>query len=732
MKVLLVDPVADLLPSLQNALLSVNGLELYCAPDGATAVQHSMLLGGVDLLITEITAPDVDGLSLSAELRRSLPRLKTVFLTRKIPGAHAATPRGSVVLGIPVDPEKVLSAIHSPAPTRQIIDVPFVVQPARDEFSSKLGQENQGEGTPPSSHERGIDDQNQIVLASDLIDPLPPKGAEAPAILKSRFEIIRHSIDPSESSFSSESNELANEEWPQFEIVDPADSLEPLDTIAPLHPGARLGAYHILREDSPHLLGQSFAAVHTTLGRTVHLIVLDAAFETNIETKSVFIADAAAKASAHHPGLLAVYEAGEIEGRTFYALERLEAETIANLLERRATLSSNVLREVAKTVSEVMIYFEENRMTRESLRAENILVTIDGIPRLRNIATGGLQGALESFDELSAMSKWLMALLSEQTPSTLRVVCDRISRSHPDAILDFKTFLGAIRQASPGRQSQNRPGSHLHPHTPKQSSIAKGLLAAACALIIAAFAFHNLSTQTQQVPRQVEIPAGQYIVGSGKRVALDAFTIDVTEVSNRQYFEFIAWLRSHPNDASRFDHPEQTPQHSHIPPGWNEQFPEKSGPRKSPEDSRWELPVTQITWWDAFAFASWAGRSLPTEEQWEAAGRGTRGFLFPWGDEPEPERTNVAKPESKRTAEDSNIPRPVMALMDKSTMGVSALAGNVSEWTSTNRDGKYAVKGSHFNGPLVPLDYSPVFSPDTRMPHLGFRTTSASPPSSHP
>lgn len=732
MKVLLVDPVADLLPSLQNALLSVNGLELYCAPDGATAVQHSKLLGGVDLLITEITAPDVDGLSLSAELRRSLPGLKTVFLTRKIPGAHAATPRGSVVLGIPVDPEKVLSAIQSPAPTREVIDVPHVL-PARNELSSTLGQENQRAEKPPAKRERGIDDESQPVQASDTTDPLTPKGAEKSAALKSRFEIIRHSIDPSESVFSAESNEPAEEEWPQFEIVDQADSIEPLDAIAPLHPGARLGAYHILREDSPHLLGQSFAAVHTTLGRTVHLIVLDAAFETNIETKSVFIADAAAKASAHHPGLLAVYEAGEIEGRTFYALERLEAETIANLLERRATLSSNVLREIAKTVSEVMIYFQENRMTRESLRAENILVTIDGIARLKNIATGGLQEAIESFEELSALSKWLMALLPEQTPSTLRVVCDRISRSHPDAILDFKTFLGAIHQASPGRQSQNRPGSHVPARKPKQPSIAqKGLLAAACALIIAAITFHNLGTRTQQVPRQVEIPAGQYIVGSGKRVALEAFTIDFTEVSNRQYFEFIAWLRSHPNDASRYDHPEQTPQHSHIPPGWNEQFPEKSGPRKSPEDSRWELPVTQITWWDAYAFASWAGRSLPTEEQWEAAGRGTRGFLFPWGDEPEPERTNVAKPESKRTGEDSNMPRPVMALMDKSTMGVSALAGNVSEWTSTNRDGKYAVKGSHFNGPLVPLDYSPVFSPDTRMPHLGFRTTSAPPPSSHP
>ena len=54
MRVLLVDKEADLLPALQETLLSVEGLELYCAPDGPTALQHATLLNGVDVLLTEV------------------------------------------------------------------------------------------------------------------------------------------------------------------------------------------------------------------------------------------------------------------------------------------------------------------------------------------------------------------------------------------------------------------------------------------------------------------------------------------------------------------------------------------------------------------------------------------------------------------------------------------------------------------------------------------------------
>jgi serine/threonine-protein kinase len=152
----------------------------------------------------------------------------------------------------------------------------------------------------------------------------------------------------------------------------------------------------------------------------------------------------------------------------------------------------------------------------------------------------------------------------------------------------------------------------------------------------------------------VWVPAGEFLMGDDrKRVYVDSFAIDPFPVTNIQFQQF---LPQHRFSTKKTDH-----------------------------------PVVQVSWYEAIAYAQWAGKRMPTEAEWEKAARGTDGRFYPWGDLFDASRcSSLAGLLGDTTPVDRNP-------TGRSPYGCYDMVGNVHEWTADwyDPDRNYKVfKGS--------------------------------------
>ena len=161
-------------------------------------------------------------------------------------------------------------------------------------------------------------------------------------------------------------------------------------------------------------------------------------------------------------------------------------------------------------------------------------------------------------------------------------------------------------------------------------------------------------------PGMVYIAGGEFLMGTddgdeyerpAHKEAVASFFMDAHEVTCEEYQQFVRATGHQP------------------PPQWsNNTFPAGAG----------NLPVTGVDWYDANAYAKWAKKRLPTEEEWEFAARANDGRRYPWGNNWSRGAANAGDSSAQQLVSVGSFPR------GKTPSGLVDMAGNAWEWTSSD------------------------------------------------
>ncbi len=197
----------------------------------------------------------------------------------------------------------------------------------------------------------------------------------------------------------------------------------------------------------------------------------------------------------------------------------------------------------------------------------------------------------------------------------------------------------------------------------------------------------------QVVDGMVFVGGGSFLSGPTNQPRdVKAFWIDEFPVTNAEYKSFV----------------ESTGYRS--PKFWNDDG------LKEPE-----APVVGVSWYDAFKFAAFAGKSLPTKDEWEKAVRGTKGQPYPWDGPLDPEKANYGNSE-----DDITIARNGAHPDNVSVFGVREAIGNVWEWTDSPDPAdseQRVICGGSWCDPesFVRVDQHLAAYPKDKYDNIGFR-----------
>jgi serine/threonine-protein kinase len=464
---------------------------------------------------------------------------------------------------------------------------------------------------------------------------------------------------------------------------------------------ANIGKYELLE-----FLGGGMSHVYrardTAIGRQVAIKILTPEACQDPEAKARFLQEARMAGNIEHENIIRIHDYGEEQGRPFIVMEFLVGEDLRHAIRDHHTGDiSNRLR-IALDIARALEYIHSKKIIHRDIKPDNVHIDAAGKVKLMDFGIAKAEGlhltrtgfavgtpyymspeqvrgepATDAMD-IYAFGILLFELLTGQKPvegDTLERLFfailneplkpePMVRAGAPAPIVDLvlrctakkpegrpRSFTEIIAELAPPSISP----APRRPVTLIAAVIAVVLLAAATAVYFVTRSSTKppppapivkkelpavLETETGQM---VLVSAGPFLSGADRHSeSLPPFYIDRTEVPNSAY--------------ARFCQAKNRP----LPPGFAADHP--------------DYPVVGITFVDAQEFAKWVGKRLPTALEWEKAARGPDGRTYPWGNDADPARANVAD-----TKPDGPMPVTAFAAAESPFRTIN-MTGNVWEF----------------------------------------------------
>ncbi|MCE0482724.1 MAG: SUMF1/EgtB/PvdO family nonheme iron enzyme [Methylacidiphilales bacterium] len=476
------------------------------------------------------------------------------------------------------------------------------------------------------------------------------------------------------------------------------------DTLATLE-GLEFPPFKLGKKQPPDRWGDCYAAYDTSVKRDVFITVCHS--WATPQDASRFRSFAALMARAAHPNVQGVYQAGDYQGRDFFCREKWDMPNLAEMATAGQGIDPRLAAQIIHIVGSVIIFWDSNKYAHTTVGATDVSVSPQGVIKVANCVDPMLPVTSPGESDLTVFAYAVQTLLPppEQVPLRLRNLLNelrsgRVQMAHvvseaqaidielaPEKEIAVSQEKQIARQAIAVARRKQQYGQYL---------MFGGF---GVVVLVVGYLLHSMflsDPPSHQYNEMIEIPAGPYVYQNASAVMDHTFYIDKYEVTFGEYLKFLRAVRDAGTDAD-WRNPAQQGEKDHEPKDWADRI-DADGNKiagifrcikyREPYNKVFlslDDPVFNVDWYDAEAYAKWAGKRLPDEHEWEMAARGPNGFVYPWGNT----FSQIAN---------NSAPMPGQGLFDvpvhfyqavdqtdkdKSPYGVCGMAGNVSEWTDT-------------------------------------------------